>query len=204
MGIKFTGDPKKAERNLQKHKLSFKTGEQVFGDPFVLIVEDCIDPITGEQRYNAIGRARSQALLVVTFVEIPSGPAPEEIHIISLRKAKIMKKAPMPAKSRKSTKTERIEVTPVAQRKGIKISARTRELYEKRNRALDDDPDARPLPPEKWAHAMRRDEFFRPIKKQTTVRLDADVLAWLKSKGQGHISRVNEILRNAMLAEMKR
>jgi len=70
MGIKFTGDPKKAERNLPKHKLSFKTGEQVFGDPFVLIVEDCIDPITGEQRYNAIGRAPSQALLVVSF-ELP-------------------------------------------------------------------------------------------------------------------------------------
>jgi uncharacterized protein (DUF4415 family) len=45
--------------------------------------------------------------------------------------------------------------------------------------------------------------LFRPIKKQTTVRLDLDVLEWLKSKGEGHISRVNEILRNAMLAELK-
>jgi uncharacterized protein (DUF4415 family) len=94
---------------------------------------------------------------------------------------------------------------PIAKRKGIKISARTRELYEKRNRASDDDPDARPLPPDKWASAMRRDEFFRPIKKQTTVRLDADVLDWLKSKGKGHghITRVNEILRSAMLADLK-
>lgn len=112
----------------------------------------------------------------------------------------------MPTNSRKSTATERIEIAPVAQRKGIKISARTRELYEERNRALDDDPDARPLPPDQWASALRRDEFFRPIKKQTTVRLDADVLDWLKSKGEGHghITRVNEILRSAMLADLRR
>jgi uncharacterized protein (DUF4415 family) len=110
----------------------------------------------------------------------------------------------MPTNSRKSTATERIEVTPAAQRKGIKISAGTRELYKQRKREFDKDPDARPLPPEKWATAMRRDEFFRPNKKQTTVRLDADVLDWLKSKGKGHISRVNEILRSVMLAEVKR
>jgi uncharacterized protein (DUF4415 family) len=41
-------------------------------------------------------------------------------------------------------------------------------------------------------------------KKLTTVRLDADVLDWLKSKGEGHISRVNSILRAVMLAEQKR
>lgn len=94
--------------------------------------------------------------------------------------------------------------TPINLRKGIKISDKTRELYEKRKNELGDDPDARPLPPEKWAHAMRRDEFFRPIKKQVTVRIDADVLDWLKSKGEGHISRVNAILREAMRAEMAR
>jgi len=43
-----------------------------------------------------------------------------------------------------------------------------------------------------------------PVKKQTTARIDADVVAWLKSKGAGHISRVNEIPRKAMLADLKR
>ena len=41
-------------------------------------------------------------------------------------------------------------------------------------------------------------------KKLTTVWLDVDVLDWLKSKGEGHISRVNSILRSAMLADRKR
>jgi uncharacterized protein (DUF4415 family) len=93
--------------------------------------------------------------------------------------------------------------TPINLRKGIKISRETRQLYKQRDRSLDHDPDSRPLPPEKWAHAMRRDEFFRPIKKLTSVRIDADVLAWLRSKGEGHLSRINEILRERMESELK-
>ena len=44
--------------------------------------------------------------------------------------------------------------------------------------------------------------FFRdarvvvpPGKKQLTVRLDADVLAWLQAQGKGYHSRINAILR---------
>lgn len=94
--------------------------------------------------------------------------------------------------------------TPINSRRGIKISRRTRELYEQRDRRLDDDPDTRPLPPEKWAHAMRRDEFFRPIKKPVTARIDADVLDWLKSQGAGHLTRINTILREAMNRELNK
>ncbi len=96
------------------------------------------------------------------------------------------------------------ERTPVSLRKGLKISPQSRELYEKRDRGLDADPETRPLPPERWATAMRRDEFFRPVKKQTTVRIDADVLDWLRSKGNGHLTRINEILRERMISELRR
>jgi uncharacterized protein (DUF4415 family) len=87
--------------------------------------------------------------------------------------------------------------------KSVKISARTRELYEKRNHAPDADPDAPTLPLEKW-ELGEIGKFYRPLKTAVSVRIDNDVLAWLKSKGEGHISRVNEILRNAMLSELKR
>ena len=93
---------------------------------------------------------------------------------------------------------------PISSRKGIKISPTSRELYEKRDQSPDADPETTPLPPERWATAMRRDEFFRPIKKQTTVRIDADVLDWLRSKGDGHLTRINEILRERMAAELRR
>ncbi|MEL6362233.1 MAG: BrnA antitoxin family protein [Pseudomonadota bacterium] len=46
---------------------------------------------------------------------------------------------------------------------------------------------------------FKRPEHYRPIKKQITARLDADVLAWLKAGGKGYQSRMNAILRQAML-----
>ena len=97
-----------------------------------------------------------------------------------------------------------IRPTPINSRKGIKISRRTRELYDQRDRSLDDDPDARPLPPAKWEHAMRRDEFFRPIKKPVTARIDADVLEWLRSQGTGHLTRINTLLREAMKRDLNK
>ncbi|MGA3188853.1 MAG: BrnA antitoxin family protein [Bryobacteraceae bacterium] len=50
------------------------------------------------------------------------------------------------------------------------------------------------------------DDFFEnakildwpPSKAQLTIRLDADVLAWLKSNGRGYQTRINRILRVAM------
>ena len=48
-------------------------------------------------------------------------------------------------------------------------------------------------------HDAARGQFYRPLKQQLTVRIDADVLAWLKSQGKGYQSRLNEILRSAML-----
>jgi uncharacterized protein (DUF4415 family) len=40
--------------------------------------------------------------------------------------------------------------------------------------------------------------FFRPIKEPVTIRIDADVLSWLKSKGKGYQTRINRLLRTAM------
>jgi len=54
-----------------------------------------------------------------------------------------------------------------------------------------------------WAGAVRG-KFYRPIKQQLTVRIDADVLAWLKSYGKGYQSRLNAILRSVMLGKARR
>ena len=66
-----------------------------------------------------------------------------------------------------------------------------------------DTSDIPELTDEQWAGA-NRGRFYRPIKQQITARLDADVLAWLKAGGQGYQTRMNAILRRAMLAESKR
>jgi len=41
-------------------------------------------------------------------------------------------------------------------------------------------------------------KFYRPVKKSLTIRVDADVLAWLKAQGKGYQTRINRILREAM------
>jgi len=43
----------------------------------------------------------------------------------------------------------------------------------------------------------------RPRKVAVSVRLDAQVLNWLKSKGEGHLTRINDILTNLMEAERR-
>ena len=45
---------------------------------------------------------------------------------------------------------------------------------------------------------------FRPLKAPVTVRIDADILAWLKAKGGPYQTHMNATLRSAMLAERKR
>jgi uncharacterized protein (DUF4415 family) len=49
---------------------------------------------------------------------------------------------------------------------------------------------------------MVRLRDIRP-KVPVSVRLDPSVLVWLKSKGRGHLSRINDILRNIMEAERR-
>jgi len=43
-----------------------------------------------------------------------------------------------------------------------------------------------------------------PGKKQVTVRLDRDVLAWLKAQGRGYQTRINAILRAYYEAQQSR
>jgi uncharacterized protein (DUF4415 family) len=65
----------------------------------------------------------------------------------------------------------------------------------------DSDIDFTDIPPLDdvfWKNAVRN-PFYKPIKTSTTVRVDSDVLAWLKSQGKGYQTRMNQILREAML-----
>ncbi len=47
------------------------------------------------------------------------------------------------------------------------------------------------------------ESLYRPAKKMTTVRLDADVLAWLRAQGKGYQTKINAILRKEMLSSSK-
>ena len=73
--------------------------------------------------------------------------------------------------------------------------------------ALPDDQidtsDIPELPPGAWKDAVRG-RFYRPVKQAVSLRLDADVIAWLRKSGKGYQTRANRILRQSMLADISR
>ena len=51
------------------------------------------------------------------------------------------------------------------------------------------------------ARMVRLREVQRKV--AVSIRLDPQVLLWLKSKGEGHLTRINDILSNLMEAERR-
>jgi uncharacterized protein (DUF4415 family) len=62
----------------------------------------------------------------------------------------------------------------------------------------DRDIDYSDIPPLDKSFFTKATEAWPPPKQQLTIRLDADVLKWLKSHGRGYQTRINRILRVAM------
>ena len=52
-------------------------------------------------------------------------------------------------------------------------------------------------------HTMKIADFYRPLKKPVTLRLDADVIAWFKKDGKRYQTRINTALRKVMEREMR-
>ena len=68
----------------------------------------------------------------------------------------------------------------------MKFTDEIRQAYAQRDKSPDSlNPDAPVLPPEAWANGVIG-KYYRPM----------------KAKGQGHLTRINEILRERMAAEM--
>ncbi|MGK0170849.1 MAG: hypothetical protein ACI9W2_002576, partial [Gammaproteobacteria bacterium] len=59
----------------------------------------------------------------------------------------------------------------------------------------DEEIDTSDLPEIEDFSAAVQDRFYRPVKQQITLRLDADLLAWLRSQEGKYQSRINEALR---------
>lgn len=68
----------------------------------------------------------------------------------------------------------------------------------------DSDVDHSGIPPltdEQLARMVRLRDVRRKV--PVSVRLDPRVLEWLRSKGEGHLTRINDILMNLMEAERR-
>jgi uncharacterized protein (DUF4415 family) len=82
---------------------------------------------------------------------------------------------------------------------------RKRELAElaKRPDSEIDFSDIPELTEKFWQNAVPN-PFYKPVKKQVTLRIDADILAWLRQQGKdGYQSRLNAVLRQVMLEDLR-
>src|SRR5271154_2187781 len=114
----------------------------------------------------------------------------------------------MAKKSSASSQPARLVSKTFEDIKNRKLSDKERRtlLAMARRQAAGDDSqinydDIPPLTDEQWAGMTR----FRDRKSKVPVsfRIDVQVLSWLKSKGEGHLTRINDILTNVMEAEQR-
>lgn len=88
-------------------------------------------------------------------------------------------------------------------KESITLDDRGREKLTKlEDRPIDlSDPDAPEI--EEWM-VRERGKFYRPLKQQITLRLDKDVVAWFKARGDKYQTRINDALREYIRAHMDR
>jgi uncharacterized protein (DUF4415 family) len=72
----------------------------------------------------------------------------------------------------------------------------------RRKQRLKPYPIAGEAPPIGAWMVAERGDFYRPIKEQITLRLDKDVIAWFKAGGEGYQTRINEVLRDHVGAQL--
>jgi uncharacterized protein (DUF4415 family) len=85
------------------------------------------------------------------------------------------------------------------ERQALRLAAKRQESGD------DSDINFRDIPrlsDEQLANLVRLRDVRRKV--AVSIRLDPQVLDWLKSKGAGHLTRINDILTNLMEAEHRR
>jgi len=75
-------------------------------------------------------------------------------------------------------------------------------IKEIKNFPVTYDKDAPKLTPDQIARMKpAHPEYWKvePVKVSLSIKIDADVLTWFKSKGKGYQTRINNALRNVMM-----
>lgn len=174
--MRFLWDDAKSCRNLAKHKVSFETAMLVFDDPNAVCLLDRV--VDGEERWHTLGLVGGMAVLLVSHT--CANPQTKRLFALS-RRAKLRR-----MRGRFMSKVTNKQMKEIRALKNMKD----------RDIDLSDIPEVK-----EWSGAVVG-KFYRPVKKQLTIRLDADVVAWLQSKGRGYQTRINGILRSMMQKEI--
>ncbi|VED11481.1 Uncharacterized protein conserved in bacteria [Escherichia coli] len=190
MPMEFEWDENKAKSNRVKHGIRFEDAVLLFDDPQHLSQQERIE--NGEYRWQTIGLVYGIVVILVAHtIRFESG---NELFESSVHEKQIVKRG--------------IAMSMVKHKRGTSSTLDVQheaELKALTNKS-DEDIDYSDIPPssdEQWSNA-ERGKFYRPLKTQASVRIDADVMEWLKRPGKGYQTRLNAILREAMLRDQNK
>lgn len=191
--VKFTWDERKSRANQHKHGISLTRPS--WCSTIRITYPGRIGEIEGEPRWQTIGVVNGvYVLLVAHTVE----GTEDELFGSSQRERQRLKSGGFMAKASRAIKVKRIPGQPLTAKQKRELTALAAMPDEQVN--TTDSPE---LPPDAWKAAVRG-RFYRPIKRAVSLRLDSDVVAWLKKEGRGYQTRANRILRERMLTETRK
>jgi uncharacterized protein (DUF4415 family) len=145
----------------------------------------------GSAAWQTLGMVGGTLLVLVAHTLEFEDEEGEIIRIISARRAEpkengdMKKRVKRTASNRPLTAQQRREIAAIAAMPDSEI----------------DFSEIPRLPESFWKNAVRN-PFYRPVKRQVTVRLDSDVIAWLRRQGKGYQTRLNYLLRAAMMQDV--
>jgi len=178
----FEWDENKNRVNKVKHGIDFESAITVFEDP---LLQSRVDE---DGRWQTIGY--SEGCILLLFVAHTYHEADEiVVRIISARGPTSMKGSTM--KKEASENIVRVKGVP-------KLTEAQLENLKRLAERPDDEIDYSDIPEITDFSGFEVGKFYRPMKEAVTVRLDADVVHWLKRDGKGYQTRLNAILRREM------
>jgi uncharacterized protein (DUF4415 family) len=185
----FEWDDAKARTNERKHGVRFEDAMLVFADPFAWWNK------TALRAANSAGKpSASWEVWRCCWLHIRSAVAPAKKPFASSPPAKPRERSANVMTKIVRKKLSTSSITAARKRRLAKLAARPDSAID-----FSDIPE---LTEKFWRNAIRN-PFYRPIKRQLTLRLDADVIAWLRKQGKGYQTRANALLRAAMLRDLQ-
>lgn len=168
--MRYEWDDNKNRANLSKHGVSFEIASLVFDDPVHLSIQDRHEG--DEERWKTLGLVNGVVVLIVahTYREDNTG---KRCFVLSLHV--------------KQQHTRGNAMSKVSKQQTEDL----RRLAELPDESIDTS-DISDITD--WSGA-KRGQFYRPVKQQITLRIDADLVAWFKSEGGKYQTRINSALR---------
>jgi uncharacterized protein (DUF4415 family) len=189
--VEFVWDAKKSRLNKRKHGIGFETAIMVFDDPYHISVQD--REVDRKIRWQTIGMAGGSRFWLLATRSMRKR---RRFESSQREKQPAANGISMPKANSKRRITRTGPERTVKQRRELAVIASM-------NADQIDTSDLPELPPAAWNDAGRG-RFYRPVKQAVSMRLDADVVAWLKKPGKGYQTRANQILRQHMLHDLRR